>query len=76
MSTTQEAPPPWIYRLGKVPEQNYIKFLEMLGVELAPATPAVADITFPVLANSPDTSRRGSSPIWLDRTRTPTPHLV
>src|SRR5207249_4465720 len=45
-----------LYRLGRVPEQNYIKFLELLGVELQPATPAVVDITFPVLNNSPEST--------------------
>jgi len=37
-----------IYRLGKVPQLNYIKFLELLGVELEPARPALVEITFPV----------------------------
>lgn len=38
-----------IYRLGKVPELNYIKFLQLLGIELNPAEPAMTEITFPVL---------------------------
>jgi predicted phage baseplate assembly protein len=42
-----------IYRLGKVPELNYLKFLQLLGVELNPAEPAVTDITFPVLDTFP-----------------------
>lgn len=37
-----------IYRLGKVPALNYLKFLELLGIELIPAKPAIAEITFPV----------------------------
>jgi predicted phage baseplate assembly protein len=37
-----------LYRLGKVPQLNYIKFLELLGIELLPAEPARAEITFPV----------------------------
>ena len=37
-----------IYRLGKVPELNYLKFLMLLGIELNPAEPASAEITFPV----------------------------
>lgn len=37
-----------IYRLGKVPQLNYLKFLELMGFELTPARPAVAEITFPV----------------------------
>ncbi len=35
-----------IYRLNKVPDKNYIKFLELIGVRLAPANPATTDITF------------------------------
>jgi predicted phage baseplate assembly protein len=38
-----------IYRLGKVPELNYLKFLQLLGIELNPAEPAIAEITFPVM---------------------------
>jgi predicted phage baseplate assembly protein len=36
------------YRMNKVPELNYIKFLELIGIELTPAWPAVAHVTFPV----------------------------
>ena len=32
-----------IFRMGKVPELNYLKFLELLGVELRPAQPALAE---------------------------------
>jgi predicted phage baseplate assembly protein len=39
-----------IYRLGKVPELNYLKFLELVGIELAPARPATTMLTFPVTA--------------------------
>lgn len=35
-----------IYRLGLVPQANYIKFLQLLGIELEPATPATTQITF------------------------------
>jgi predicted phage baseplate assembly protein len=38
-----------IFRMGRVPEQNYIKFLNLLGIELRPAEPALAEITFPML---------------------------
>jgi len=34
------------YRLNKVPEKNYIKFMEMLGIELEPASSARTDLTF------------------------------
>jgi predicted phage baseplate assembly protein len=37
-----------IYRLGKVPELNYLKFLELLGIELNPAEAASSEITFSV----------------------------
>ncbi len=37
-----------IYRLSKVPQLNYLKFLELIGIELEPAKPARAEITFPV----------------------------
>ncbi len=35
-----------IYRLNRVPEKNYLKFLEMLGFQLEPAKTATANITF------------------------------
>lgn len=38
-----------VYRLGKVPKLNYLKFLELLGIELTPARPAQAEVSFPVL---------------------------
>jgi predicted phage baseplate assembly protein len=44
-----------IYRLGKVPELNYLKFLELLGIELNAAEPAQTEITFPVLETFPET---------------------
>ena len=37
-----------IYRLGKTPQLNYLKFLELIGFELTPARPAIVEITFPV----------------------------
>ncbi len=38
-----------IYRMSKVPLLNYIKFLELVGIELEPAKPATTRIEFPVL---------------------------
>jgi|HubBroStandDraft_6_1064221.scaffolds.fasta_scaffold20995_3 predicted phage baseplate assembly protein len=38
-----------IYRLGQVPALNYLKFLELIGIELNPAQSATAEITFPVV---------------------------
>jgi predicted phage baseplate assembly protein len=35
-----------IYRVNQVPERNYIKFLELLGITLTPARPAHAELTF------------------------------
>jgi predicted phage baseplate assembly protein len=43
-----------ISRLGKVPKLNYLKFLELLGIELTPARPARAEISFPVQPNYPE----------------------
>jgi predicted phage baseplate assembly protein len=35
-----------LYQMNRVPERNYIKFLQMLGMELQPAQPAHAHLTF------------------------------
>src|ERR1700756_4516140 len=35
-----------LYRLNRVPERNYVKFLELIGVRLFPPTAARAAITF------------------------------
>ena len=35
-----------VYRLNRVPEKNYLKFLEMLGFQMEPAKTAETDITF------------------------------
>ncbi|MDX1413878.1 MAG: putative baseplate assembly protein [Candidatus Promineifilaceae bacterium] len=34
------------YRMNQVPERNYIKFLQLLNMELRPAQPAIAHLTF------------------------------
>ena len=39
-----------LYRLNKVPEKNYLKFLELIGVQMAPANPASTEITFRLAA--------------------------
>jgi predicted phage baseplate assembly protein len=36
------------YELNRVPDRNYVKFLQLLGIELTPPIPAVADVTFTV----------------------------
>jgi predicted phage baseplate assembly protein len=35
-----------LYRLNRVPDRLYLKFLDLLGMELLPPTPAVAPLTF------------------------------
>src|SRR5215218_7013549 len=35
-----------LYRINRVPERNYIKWLEMLGLQRKPPRPARAEITF------------------------------
>lgn len=40
------------YRMNKVPDLLYLKFLQLLGVELQPAEPAQVQITFPLLASA------------------------
>lgn len=37
-----------LYRMNRVPALNYVKFLQLIGVELAPAEPALAEVTLPV----------------------------
>lgn len=44
------------YRMSKTPELNYIKFLQLLGIELNAAEPAQAEVTFPVKATFTGTS--------------------
>jgi predicted phage baseplate assembly protein len=39
-----------LYRMQRVPELNYLKFLELLGVELQAAQPALAQISFTLAA--------------------------
>lgn len=35
-----------LYRLNQVPERNYVKFLQLLGIKPKPAQPARAELTF------------------------------
>jgi len=35
-----------LYRLNRVPDKTYIKFMDLLGIRLEPPKPASADITF------------------------------
>jgi predicted phage baseplate assembly protein len=44
-----------LYRLNQVPDLNYIKFLELLGIELQPAQPATAELTFTLTSSNVQT---------------------
>src|SRR5918997_753611 len=44
-----------LYRLNRVPERNYIKFLELIGVRLFPPNAARAPVTFWLSAPQPET---------------------
>jgi predicted phage baseplate assembly protein len=46
-----------IYRLNRVPDRVYVKFLELLGVRLFPPTAARAPVTFWLAAPQPETVR-------------------
>jgi predicted phage baseplate assembly protein len=52
-----------LFRLNQVPERNYVKFLELIGVQLEPARPASAEILFRLTAPQADelTIPRGTS---------------
>lgn len=43
-----------LFRMGEVPELNYVKFLELIGVELEPARAASTHVTFEVAAGTAD----------------------
>src|SRR6476620_4643290 len=42
-----------VYRLNRVPDRNYVKFLDLIGVRLFPPTAARADLTFWLSAPQP-----------------------
>jgi predicted phage baseplate assembly protein len=44
-----------VYRLNRVPEKNYVKFLEMMGFQLQPASSARSELTFYLSAPFPIT---------------------
>ena len=46
-----------LFRLAQVPELHYIKFLQLLGIELRPAESARAEITFPLIESQPEQVR-------------------
>lgn len=43
-----------LYRLNRVPEKNYIKFMDLIGVRLHPPVPAQGEITFRLSAPQPN----------------------
>jgi predicted phage baseplate assembly protein len=43
-----------VYRLNRVPDRNYVKFLELIGVSLYPPTAARTSVTFWLSAPQPD----------------------
>lgn len=43
-----------LYRVNRVPERNYIKWLEMLGLKLETPRPARTDVTFYLTAPQPE----------------------
>ena len=43
-----------LYRLNRVPDRHYVKFLELLGVRLLPPTDAETDVTFWLSAPLPN----------------------
>jgi predicted phage baseplate assembly protein len=44
-----------IYRLNRVPDRHYVKFLELMGVELHPSSAARGEVTFWLSAPQPQT---------------------
>lgn len=44
-----------LYRLNRVPERNYLRFLDLIGLELFPPTPATTRVTFWLSAPQSDT---------------------
>ena len=55
----------YIYRLNQVPDRNYITFLNLIGMRLAPAQPAKGDATF-TLSAPPTPERRAIIPAWTE----------
>lgn len=43
-----------LYRLNRVPERSYLKFLEMIGVTLRPPAPSVVDVDYRLSASLGD----------------------
>jgi hypothetical protein len=45
-----------VYRLNQVPEKNFVKFLELVGIPLQQPAPAVTELQFTLVNNAPATS--------------------
>ena len=43
-----------LYRLNRVPEKNYVKFMELIGIKLEPPKPATVEVTFRLSAPQPN----------------------
>ena len=62
-----------IYRLNRVPDRHYVKFLELIGVELRPPAAARGKVTFWLSAPQPQTGAGARArPRW--PRRAPTSH--
>src|SRR5215475_14247429 len=46
-----------LYRLNRVPDRNYVKFLELLGVRLFPPSAARAEMSFRLASHQDSTVR-------------------
>ena len=44
-----------LFRLNRVPDKNYIKFMELIGIHLEPPSPATVNVTFRLSATQPET---------------------
>ena len=55
-----------VYRLNQVPDKNFIKFLQLIGIELLPAMPAVADLTFNLSAGTESAVIPAGTPVGLE----------
>jgi predicted phage baseplate assembly protein len=60
-----------MYRLNRVPDRLYLKFLELLGIDIVPPVPARADVTFWLTAPREDTvTVRAGTEVATDRVET------
>lgn len=58
-----------IYRLNRVPDRHYVKFLDLLGLQLRPPGAAVAEVTFWLSAPQPQrVTVRAETEVSTDRT--------